>query len=63
MTESEKIKLEKLEKDTDKQYHLYWVPMRWAQNAVRQEGTNIAKMTGFFDAIAYLEWGYKSNYK
>ena len=45
MTESEKIKLENLEKDTDKQYHLYWVPMRWAQNAVRQEGTNIAKMT------------------
>jgi len=36
MTETEKIKLEKLEKDTDKQYHLYWVPIRWAQNAVRQ---------------------------
>ena len=36
LTEQEKTKLEQLERDTDNQYHLYWVPMRWAQNAVRQ---------------------------
>ena len=28
-------KLKALEKTTDNQYHLYWVPMRWAQNAAR----------------------------
>ena len=35
LTESEKVKLEELEKTTHGQYHLYWVPLRWAKTAVR----------------------------
>jgi len=35
LTQSEKVKLEELEKSTHGQYHLYWVPLRWAKTAVR----------------------------
>ena len=36
LTEEEKKKIEKYEETTDKQYHCYWVPMRWTQRVVRE---------------------------
>ena len=36
LTETEKRKLESLEKTTRGEYHLYWVPMKWAQTAARE---------------------------
>merc|ERR1719362_961272 len=36
LTEEEKKKIEKYDETTDKQYHCYWVPMRWTQKVVRE---------------------------